>query len=202
MGGCAVRAEKFRPLAPSPAPTLPSANSRRTLVGPWTRAIALCLEHDDGRKTTDFQGVLQGQGGPGGSQGRPDDSPAGQPIRHPHQPGDGLEEAAHGPGGRAVRRRTTRRPDQTTDEQELSEQIGRAALLGSRDFRPATIPGRADEAADLLSEGIAKARPIDRLAELQLLVGVFRQLLLGARLARLTKVGEPTGHSLQSPHFQ
>ena len=62
-------------------------------------------EQDDGRKATSIWGSLQGEGGTSGSQGRPDYGTVGEPIWRPHQPGDGLEEAAHGPGGRAVRRR-------------------------------------------------------------------------------------------------
>jgi hypothetical protein len=39
-----------------------------------------------------------------------------------------LEEAAHGPGGRVVRRWPTASAGQTTDEQELYEQIGRLKM--------------------------------------------------------------------------
>jgi hypothetical protein len=44
-------------------------------------------EQDDGREAASIWGGIQGEGRFGGGQGRPDDGPAGESVRSPHEAG-------------------------------------------------------------------------------------------------------------------
>jgi hypothetical protein len=50
-------------------------------------------EDDDAGQATCVPSPVQGQGSPGGREGRPDDGPTSEPVRHPYEPDNGLEEA-------------------------------------------------------------------------------------------------------------
>ena len=105
-------------------------------------------EPDDGRKTMSVRGGLRGQGGPGGSQGRPDDSPAGKPVRYPYEPGDGLEEATHGPDCRTFRAlwsAPNRRRDAVTPGRCPAANVFSEALLAVRQWITSSLPSRWEE---------------------------------------------------------
>lgn len=80
---------------------------------------------NDEAKAADVWGGLQGEGGPGCSQRRPDDGTASERVRNPRGPSNGMEKQLMTQVTDLFADGRKRRPEEDANEHELYEQIDR-----------------------------------------------------------------------------